>query len=493
MKKILFILSLALIIPFTGISQRYAGVQSLYVNSDTELGETRGEDWFGWSLGTITTWVSFFYWPDVEEQGIFNRFEPEDLTDRIGEAISKVSYRWPWSISWENTPTLSDNPHIRVYTGGYFNSSEDYDRGNLVVDIVAPMPPNNNQWQDIIIPPVLITGTEEVWFGVVHHWESGYIFMDVIGENGAPLTEEEIASCYSPLKSDIVYFGADEEYEDAFFSYGQAHPGEISSYYVRAFSTALEPASNLEVVYDEETCNAELTWDAPAENPNAQYNIYRDGSRIKLNHNTTSYIDLATDFNPLKEHTWLVTVSLTGKESPGVLKNMPKCADCPDPINVKAEYTNNCTSAEITWNAVEGATQYIVYRNGEERAKVTENKYTDTDPNGFNTTNSWEVLTKCAIGESEKTKSNPLVPCVGIRDNEITFSIHPNPATTEITIKAGNIFNTVEIVNFLGQTVISQNNSTDNVQIDVSNLNSGVYFVRIASENGVNVQKFVKK
>ena len=492
MKKILFILSLALIIPFTGMSQRYVGVQSLYVNSDTELGETRGDDWFGWSLGTITTWISMFHWP-IEEQGIFNRFEPEDLTDRVGEVISKVSYRWPWSTSWGNYPVVFNNPRIRVYTGGYFNSSEDYDRGNLVADVVAPMPPNNNQWQDIFIPPVLITGDEEIWFGVVHYWEEGHIFLDVTGVDGGPLTEEEIASCYKPLKSDIAYFGADEEYEDAFFSYGQEQPGEISSYYVRAFSTTLEPASNLNVVYDEATCNAELTWDAPVENPNAQYNIYRDGSRIKLNHPTTSYTDLATGFNTLIEHTWLVSVNMSGTESPGIQKNMPKCADCPAPINVKAAYTNNCTSAEITWNAVEGAIQYIVYRNGEERAKVTENKYTDTDPDEFNTINSWEVLTVCAIGESDKTKSTPLAPCVGIRDNEITFSIVPNPATTEITIKAGNIFNTVEIVNFLGQTVISQNNSTDYATIDISNLNGGVYFVRIVSENGVSVQKFVKK
>jgi len=84
--------------------------------------------------------------------------------------------------------------------------------------------------------------------------------------------------------------------------------------------------------------------------------------------------------------------------------------------------------------------------------------------------------------------------CSKIKDiNAPAFTIVPNPAQNDIIISAGVIFNTVEVINFLGQTVISQTNDAQTVKLDISNLTNGVYFVRIASANGTNVQKFVKQ
>lgn len=73
------------------------------------------------------------------------------------------------------------------------------------------------------------------------------------------------------------------------------------------------------------------------------------------------------------------------------------------------------------------------------------------------------------------------------------FSILPNPATSNITISAGSNFHTVELVNFLGQTVSSQSNTGNTASLDVSSLTNGVYFVRITSNEGTDVKKFVKQ
>jgi hypothetical protein len=73
------------------------------------------------------------------------------------------------------------------------------------------------------------------------------------------------------------------------------------------------------------------------------------------------------------------------------------------------------------------------------------------------------------------------------------FSIVPNPATNNIAITAKSDFSKVEIVNFLGQTVLSQSNDSKESRVDVSNLTNGIYFVRITSDNGTSVQKFVKQ
>ena len=72
-----------------------------------------------------------------------------------------------------------------------------------------------------------------------------------------------------------------------------------------------------------------------------------------------------------------------------------------------------------------------------------------------------------------------------------TVSIYPNPATTVLNVDAEG-YNTVEIVNILGQVVYGAN-ATSNMQINVSLLDNGVYFVRLSGANGTATQKFVKK
>ena len=73
---------------------------------------------------------------------------------------------------------------------------------------------------------------------------------------------------------------------------------------------------------------------------------------------------------------------------------------------------------------------------------------------------------------------------------ENSIAIFPNPTTTQLTIQSNNDINQVTIANLLGQTVYCQQPNALKVQIDVSGLADGVYFVKV---NGSEVRKFVKK
>ncbi|MCL2291400.1 MAG: T9SS type A sorting domain-containing protein [Bacteroidetes bacterium] len=74
------------------------------------------------------------------------------------------------------------------------------------------------------------------------------------------------------------------------------------------------------------------------------------------------------------------------------------------------------------------------------------------------------------------------------------FSIAPNPAKNNITISAENNFRNIEVISFLGQTVLTQSNVGNTTTLDVSKLTSGVYFVRVILDNGTSVvKKFVKQ
>ena len=85
------------------------------------------------------------------------------------------------------------------------------------------------------------------------------------------------------------------------------------------------------------------------------------------------------------------------------------------------------------------------------------------------------------------------------------FTIIPNPATNQVTISSATPFHLVEIINFLGQTVVSHsavgNNdvipsvaqrSVESQTINISLLNKGIYFVRVGFEGGSCIKKVVK-
>ena len=70
------------------------------------------------------------------------------------------------------------------------------------------------------------------------------------------------------------------------------------------------------------------------------------------------------------------------------------------------------------------------------------------------------------------------------------LSLYPNPTIKSIAISSLYKIETVAIFNLLGQSLFNQHYNSPKVEIDISNLPSGVYFVRI---NGIEVKKIVKQ
>jgi hypothetical protein len=70
------------------------------------------------------------------------------------------------------------------------------------------------------------------------------------------------------------------------------------------------------------------------------------------------------------------------------------------------------------------------------------------------------------------------------------IQLYPNPATSSLNITSTNPITQITITNLLGQTLYTQNYNTQKVQIDVADLPTGVYFIKI---NASEVRKFVKE
>jgi subtilisin family serine protease len=79
-------------------------------------------------------------------------------------------------------------------------------------------------------------------------------------------------------------------------------------------------------------------------------------------------------------------------------------------------------------------------------------------------------------------------------ESDNTFFIYPNPASTEIHFNNPKDFalNQVSVFDVTGKLVL-QSSSVVNNTIDVASLNSGIYMVKITSDNGVYYRKFSKK
>jgi PKD repeat protein len=91
------------------------------------------------------------------------------------------------------------------------------------------------------------------------------------------------------------------------------------------------------------------------------------------------------------------------------------------------------------------------------------------------------------------TEIKPISQGISTTPETKQFSIYPNPARDVVNITSSvNGSSTVMIMDLAGRTVASTTlNASGNTSMNISQLNSGVYFIRIASENGQHTEKLI--
>ena len=83
---------------------------------------------------------------------------------------------------------------------------------------------------------------------------------------------------------------------------------------------------------------------------------------------------------------------------------------------------------------------------------------------------------------------------IGIEDimvNNVKVEIYPNPASNNLNIECEERISSLELYDALGRMLISKENVLDNTSIDVSNLNSGIYILKIRTEKGSGEYKII--
>ena len=164
----------------------------------------------------------------------------------------------------------------------------------------------------------------------------------------------------------------------------------------------------------------------------------------------------------------------------------------PSAPKVKAEATSD-TTIVLTWNPVMTATSYNVYSDTVVIATVTETTYTVT---GLKADTEY-CFAVTAINENGESKASEQV-CVktatdGIDEFTSSFNIYPNPVNDKLVIETEEIVKEVVVYDIYGRRQELSAVSYQPSAVDVSGLNSGVYFVKVVTEKGETVQRFVKK
>jgi hypothetical protein len=70
--------------------------------------------------------------------------------------------------------------------------------------------------------------------------------------------------------------------------------------------------------------------------------------------------------------------------------------------------------------------------------------------------------------------------------------LYPNPAKDFLTVSIANAENTsIDVINALGQVVLTVKNATETNTINTANLAKGVYFVTVSNGQQKSTQKLV--
>ena len=268
-------------------------------------------------------------------------------------------------------------------------------------------------------------------------------------------------------------------------------------------SPSTEAPSNLIALRDEENAtDIHVSWDGVA-NPGYGYNIYRDGLLYRLVPEATSFVD---ENATIGGHCYTACVLSDGGES-GIFSN-ESCATsgaCYAPSNLDYETTGATFKIKLKWEKpvpADGLSGYYLFRATEEDGEYTRIKviganstnYTDNTANveGHYYYKLYAVYQDldCTsapanwIGDANQFFLHVYYSPTEVEESVATqMALYPNPTNDSFTVEATGMTH-VTVYNMVGQIVYTTECTADKMNINLGNVESGIYMVRVETANG---------
>ena len=280
--------------------------------------------------------------------------------------------------------------------------------------------------------------------------------------------------------------------ELSYYSYYDEEIGEVVEHthelkvYNYSPEVALEPVAPVLVVVANEFDTALiLTWTAFADAET--FTVYQDSEPIAENVEGDSFEVTGLEYG--EEYCFVVKAHNAVGSS---VSSNEVCVTLEKPVApvVTAEATSD-TTILLTWTEFEGADSYNIYSAD---TLVAEVYYaTEYVVEGLKAETEYcfvvEAVSQFGTIKSEQVCTKTLAD--GISENTVTFSIYPNPASDRVFIATEANVEEVTVYTITGVAIYSEVDS-DNT-INVSDFASGVYFIKVRTDNGEAVQRFIKK
>jgi len=172
------------------------------------------------------------------------------------------------------------------------------------------------------------------------------------------------------------------------------------------------------------------------------------------------------------------------------------------PVNCKAAPINS-NYIKVTWEApIENPpTKYRIYKDGNfiQQVEATQLQYITR----VNDQSEHCYTVTAMYGIFESDFSNESCASIGITEYDSKIKLYPNPANNELQVMSYELqVMSIEIYDVYGRKLshishpppifASGGKSQISSQIDISDLQAGIYFVKVTTENEIVIQKVVK-
>ncbi len=183
----------------------------------------------------------------------------------------------------------------------------------------------------------------------------------------------------------------------------------------------------------------------------------------------------------------------------------PIVIPCPEVENFVVENVTE-TTADLSWDAALGAISYdwAVFIAGADievdlPVAFENTTATTATAQGLIPGVSYDayIQTDCGGNNNISDVVGPVTfttTTLGVNDIDVTtFVFAPNPADGDVSIVSTTEITTLQIVNMLGQNVLSITPNSKEFTIDVSGLSSGAYFINAITNGVTTTKKLIRK
>ena len=287
--------------------------------------------------------------------------------------------------------------------------------------------------------------------------------------------------------------------ELSYYSYYDEEAGEtiVHSYTMTVYNynpaIVLAPVTPINFAAEVVDGVVELTWEAFADAET--FTVYQDGEVIASDVTEGFY---AVEGLTAGEYCFVVRAynaagaSSTTNEACVTIEGGEPTPTVPAAPVVRVKEVTS-TTVILEWDAVEGATKYALYSGDEKLGELAETiagvQYLEPK-----TTYCFTVTAINEAGESAHSEEvcATTLPGEGIAENAAALNIYPNPAVDRVVIETEATIEAVSIYTLTGVMIYSEVDFNNNT-IDVTDFASGVYVMKVRTENGEVVRRFIKK